>query len=45
MEVEVDEDLYPLLKESATSLCFQMKGESQNFMVKNGLKNFPAVSD
>lgn len=30
MEIEVDEDLYPLLKESATSLCFQKNGEAQN---------------
>ena len=34
MEIEVDEDLYPLLKESALSLCFQMKGESQNLWSK-----------
>ena len=26
MEIDVDEDLYPLVKESATSLCFQKKG-------------------
>ena len=34
MEIDVDEDLYPLVKESAASLCFQMKGESQNLWSK-----------
>ena len=34
MEIEVDEDLYPLAKESVTSLCFQEKGETQNLWSK-----------
>ena len=34
MEIEVDEDLYPLTKESVTSLCFQEKGEAQNLWSK-----------
>ena len=38
MEIEVDEDLYPLVKESATSLCFQKKGETQNLWFKNRLR-------
>ena len=34
MEIEVDEDLYPLVKESATRLCYQKKGETQNLWSK-----------
>ena len=34
MEIDVDEDLYPLVKESATSLCFQKKGKASNVWSK-----------
>lgn len=41
MDIEVDEDLYPLVKERATSLCFQKKGETQNLWSKMVQKSSP----
>ena len=44
MEIEVDEDLYPLVKESATSLCFQKMDETLKTYGQKWFKNLPRCS-